>query len=678
MQQNNNLEKRSSKRANTTTLLAHLRPPSSLSSPLPASYSSSTKARISIYHVCYMLFFPFMYVMDLPTVLLPILEQGNRSLEDHTKDFMYLASMTHYPVSSIYSFYLTGLNPTTRAQLSGKGPRESLAAYVEWVLVSSRSSWTTEDNTSPTPDPESNQPSPRFMEHEPEPTVDGEPEPSVRELATEPATVDVPDGREGAEDSTAHCTTAEGEQRLDLGLIVLEQDLTNFVEDIYEDMPALLPPSKLPDNLEQDLTNFVEYIYEDMPALLPPSKLPDCLEQDLINFFEDVYEEMPTLLPPSKLPDNLEQDLINFFEDVYEDMPTLLPPSKLPDCLDFPPTLPLSIVSAASVPPPLSPGSPSAHPQPTISAVGLLQVCQSPSVLEDPSSPPPASESQTPPRSSDPAAPPRLSAPSSPPSPIGPPAPPGSLVPPAPPWSVVVPPSPQDSAPPALPRRSIPPAPLGSYLPPAPLLSSVAPVPPRTSGAPPPPRSPEPRAPPRPSGSSESPWTISSPSPPRAPPPPAPPPSVSPLESSALPPPWLLPPSAPPWVGMMAAVWVLHGSSCSGSLLSSPWLLPPSSPPWTLFIVLLPEVRPPPEPPPTMTLLLSHIHSLSTPRGRAFREGGKRCEKTEHALNLQPGRWTLPLGQQVDPYIRPMVKEESETVSNIYKKGGQEVQPTMA
>ncbi|KAI2666535.1 Chromatin-remodeling ATPase INO80 [Labeo rohita] len=319
--------------------------------------------------------------MDLPAVLLPILERGNHSLEDHTKDFMYLASMTHYPVSSLCSFYLTGLNPTTRAQVSGNGPRESLAACVEWVLVSSRSLWTVEDDTSPTPDPESSQPSPRFTEHEPEPTVDEEPEPSVtesspcgatelriaqepepllsnqvREPATEPATVDVPDGHEGAEDSTAHCTTAEGEQCLDLGLIVLEQDLTNFFEDVYEDMPAL-------------------------------------------------------------------------------------PPSKLPDCLDFPPTLPLSspsIVSAASVPPPLSPGSPSAHPQPTISAVGSLQVCQSPSVswLEDPSSPPPASESQTPPRSSDPAAPPRLSAPSSPPSPVGPPASPGSLVPPAPPWLV--------------------------------------------------------------------------------------------------------------------------------------------------------------------------------------------------------------------------------------------------
>ncbi|XP_058606809.1 uncharacterized protein LOC131524086 [Onychostoma macrolepis] len=183
-----------------------------------------------------------------------------------------------------------------------------------------------------------------------------------------------------------------------------------------------------------------------------------------------------------------------------------------PTYLDFPPTLPLlppPIIPATSARPPLHPGSPSAHPQPTICAVGSPRVCLSPSAswLGDPSSPPPASESWTPPRPSDPAAPPRLLAPSSPPSPIGPPAPPGSFVPPAPPWSVIIPPSPQDSTPPAVPRCSAPPAPLGSSLPPAPPGSSVAPAPP-----------------------------------PPAPPPPALPPSVGPLESAAIPPPWLLPP----------------------------------------------------------------------------------------------------------------------------------------
>ncbi|KAI2659445.1 Titin [Labeo rohita] len=162
-------------------------------------------------------------------------------------------------------------------------------------------------------------------------------------------------------------------------------------------------------------------------------------------------------------------DLIDFFTEVLEtnsedliDFSTEIPTCHdLPVGMEFPPTPPLLSVWS-----PLSPDSPSAHPQPTTCAVGSPRVCQLPSAsgLEDPSAPPPASESRTPPRPSDPAAPPRLSAPSSPPSPVGPPAPPGSLVPPAPPWSVVVPPSPRDSTPPALPRRSIPPALLGSSL----------------------------------------------------------------------------------------------------------------------------------------------------------------------------------------------------------------------
>ncbi|KAL0172910.1 hypothetical protein M9458_033221, partial [Cirrhinus mrigala] len=105
--------------------------------------------------------------MDHPAVHILLLEQGNCCLEDPTKDFVFLAPMTHYPDSSLCSFYRTGLNSTTRAQL--------FAAYIEWVLVSSRSSRTMEDDTSP------NQPIPQLAESEPEPTADGQPEPRATE-----------------------------------------------------------------------------------------------------------------------------------------------------------------------------------------------------------------------------------------------------------------------------------------------------------------------------------------------------------------------------------------------------------------------------------------------------------------------------------------------------------------
>ncbi|KAI2664008.1 Cell surface glycoprotein 1 [Labeo rohita] len=374
--------------------------------------------------------------MDNPAVLLLLLEQGNRSLVDHTRDFVYLAPLTHYPDSCLCTFYRAGLNIATKAQLSGEGPRESIANYIEWVLVSCRASLIAEDDTSPTQDPEPSQPAPRHAEFEPEPTADDEPEPRATEpeIATEPEPYTSDQVREPATAtvtgeckmeqvramaSPAHCTTAGGELENNSG--------------------------------------------------------------DLIDFFTEL-------------------------STCYDQ----------PACLEFPPTLPLLPMST-SVCSPLSPDSPSAHPQSSTCAVGSPRVCQLPSAsgLEDPSSPPPASESRTPPRPSDPAAPPRLSAPSSPSSPVGPPAPPGSLVFPAPPWSVIVPPSPQDSAPPAAPRHSVPLAPKDSSLPPAQPPSSVAPAPLRTSGSPPLPWSPEPRAPPWPFGSSVSPWIFGSPSPPQ-------------------------------------------------------------------------------------------------------------------------------------------------------------------
>ncbi|KAL0196637.1 hypothetical protein M9458_005177, partial [Cirrhinus mrigala] len=137
------------------------------------------------------------------------------------------------------------------------------------------------------------------------------------------------------------------------------------------------------------------------------------------------------------------------YVDEYADMPCLLPPDELSEYPKIPSNLPL--------PPP--PGlcvlicpSPAGSCQPTIYGVGLPWVCQSPSAseLEDPLTLPP--ESQTLPRPNDPKSPPWLLAPS-------PPAPLGSLVPPALPWLVVNAPLPQDLAHLAVPHCSIPPAP---------------------------------------------------------------------------------------------------------------------------------------------------------------------------------------------------------------------------
>ncbi|KAL0163502.1 hypothetical protein M9458_039255, partial [Cirrhinus mrigala] len=157
-----------------------------------------------------------------PTVLLILLKQGERSLEDHTRDYIFLAEHSHFPDSSLCTFYRAGLNTTTKGLLSGEGPRESLPDYIEWVLASCGSSWTIDfvkEDVSPTQDPEPSQPSPRHAEYEPEPTADEEPEPratepepdtsdQVREPATTFMTVECCVEQERAMESPAHCTTA--------------------------------------------------------------------------------------------------------------------------------------------------------------------------------------------------------------------------------------------------------------------------------------------------------------------------------------------------------------------------------------------------------------------------------------------------------------------------------------
>ncbi|ROL52394.1 hypothetical protein DPX16_6623 [Anabarilius grahami] len=111
--------------------------------------------------------------MDFAPVHLMCLEQGDRSLEEHLTDFLDLVPLTTFPDDALCSFLFAGLNTTTRAQLSGKGPRESFA-FVEWVLVSCGSAFTVEDVTSPTPTPVPSQ-NPPVGTKQFEPTADFQP-----------------------------------------------------------------------------------------------------------------------------------------------------------------------------------------------------------------------------------------------------------------------------------------------------------------------------------------------------------------------------------------------------------------------------------------------------------------------------------------------------------------------
>ncbi len=66
--------------------------------------------------------------------------------------------------------------------------------------------------------------------------------PEEQELATMPATREQAMDSEIAERSSAHCTTAEGELILDLGLCNSEGGF----KDLYAALPPLLPPSSEP------------------------------------------------------------------------------------------------------------------------------------------------------------------------------------------------------------------------------------------------------------------------------------------------------------------------------------------------------------------------------------------------------------------------------------------------
>ncbi len=204
-----------------------------------------------------------------PEFLLLLLEQGDRSLEDHTRLFLCVANATSYPDDAHCTFYDASLNTASRALSSKDGPREDFAAFVEWTLARNGSPLTIcamDDLARSTPDPKPSPPSPRGTEHQPEPTDDGEPfpaailepaqsrateqriapevEPNTSDQVREPATM--PTTREPAVDgvsaewSSAPCT---GELSIHQGLLNLEGDLIDWETDLEIELLPLLSPS---------------------------------------------------------------------------------------------------------------------------------------------------------------------------------------------------------------------------------------------------------------------------------------------------------------------------------------------------------------------------------------------------------------------------------------------------
>ncbi len=341
-----------------------------------------------------------------PEFLLLLLEQGDKSLEDHTGPFLMLANATCYPDGTLCSFYNASLNTTCRALSSEDGPRGDFAAYVEWTLARNGSPLTVcpeDDLARSTPDPEPSPPSSCGAEHQPEPTDDGEPfptaicepaqsraterkiapevEPNPSDQVREPATV--PTTREPAVDgvsvewSSASCTAAEGELIVHLGLLDMEGDLIDWSTELEIELLPLLSPSSL----------LVPSSPPSSPLVLASSAPPECPPVPA-----------PRMCPPVPAPPKC---------------PPVPAPRK------FPPSHPLCLLHRCRLQPlllALSPpsygASPTGLPSSSVAGVGV------------PSPPPPAAEARTPPRSIDPVAPPRLLAPWPPPSPIDPPAPP--------------------------------------------------------------------------------------------------------------------------------------------------------------------------------------------------------------------------------------------------------------
>ncbi len=239
-----------------------------------------------------------------PEFLLLLLEQEDRSLEDHTRLFRFLTNTTSYPDDTLCSLYDASLNTACRALSSEDGPREDFAAFVEWTLARNGSPLTVsqeDDLARSTPEP--SPPSPRGTEHQPEPTDGGEPFPAAicepaRNRATERMIVpevDLPNPSDqvrepvtmlttrepavdgvSAEWSSAPCTAAEVELIVHLGLLDMEGDLIDWETELEYEMPPLLSPSSplVPSSPEGASDSPVPAPRQRPPVLAPRQRPP--------------------------------------------------------------------------------------------------------------------------------------------------------------------------------------------------------------------------------------------------------------------------------------------------------------------------------------------------------------------------------------------------------------------
>ncbi|KAL0181277.1 hypothetical protein M9458_023683, partial [Cirrhinus mrigala] len=379
-----------------------------------------------------------------PTVLLIIMKQGERSLEDHTRDYIFLAEHSHFPDSSLCTFYRAGLNTTTKGLLSGEGPQESLPDYIEWVLASCGSSWTIDfvkEDVSPTPDPEPSQPSPRQAELEPEPTADKEPEPratepepdtsdQVREPETTSAKVECCVEQERAMESPAHCTTAGGELEQNSG------DLIDFFTELptCNDHPVCLgfPPTH---PLLSTSMSVWPPLSPDSPSAYPQPTTCAVGSPRVCQFPSASWLEDPSAPPPaseSRTPPRPSDPAAPPRLSAPSSPPSPVGPPAPPGSL-VPPAPPWSVV----IPPSPRDSTPPAMPRRSIPPALLgssLPPAQPPSSVAP--APPRTSGSPPTPWSPEPRAPPWPSGSSVSPWIFGSPSPPQAPPPVAPPLSV--------------------------------------------------------------------------------------------------------------------------------------------------------------------------------------------------------------------------------------------------